>query len=175
MKKSLVVIIIVVLCLSLWGCGPQDKSQYNEKTNQRVSVHGIGFQVPELWKKTVDSGDYFEFVERSKDDKLKNSLVVTFVEGSDIDKELANIRHSSDGSGNQDRGIVDYEEESVSIANMPAKKIEYAQQSGDEKNNGKIILIQMEHDVLEMMFYSSSKAGDDDFDKVLESITETKQ
>lgn len=173
MKKLLVTIIMVVLSSALWGCSPQDKCQYNEKTNQHVLFHGVNLQVPEAWKESSKDDEYVEYVELKSNGDFKNCLAITFNQEVKLKERIAGIKYGLESSAKQYGNIDNIKQSSISIANIPAEKVEYGQKLGQEEGKGEIIVIQAKKGVIEISFYSPEEMGHDDFTKVLESITLT--
>lgn len=68
-KKIFRAAVIAVLIMILYGCGAQSGRQYDADTNQRVSFHGICFQVPEEWAKAESEEEYNEKVIRKEMEK----------------------------------------------------------------------------------------------------------
>lgn len=173
MKKWFVAIGILVLCFSLWGCDSQEESQYDEAKNQHISYQGISFQIPKEWKqvnnKSNQSNIFFE--EKAKDGDTQGSLTVDLCEDVSMSEEIEELEYAQKINKKKNVDLGELKKESISIANMPAEKIEYALKLGGKKGKVKIILIQTKKDLIKMTFYSISKAGQNDFDQVIQSIT----
>ena len=171
MRKLFITIIAIVLCLGLQGCGQQEKPQYDEATNQHVSIYGISFQVPKEWKKEVENNEYLQYAKRGENGDLEECLAVILNQKLNLGERIAEIKYGLGITPKRGSGIENFNESRVTIVNMSAAKIDYVHKYEGRKDKVVIMLIQTKKGVIEIMFSSPNKASQDDFDKVVESIT----
>lgn len=163
MKKLILAAIFMALGFCLLSCAAGEQPQ-QEKAFQRKSFHQLSFELPAAWENQVDGEGYAEYMEK---EKLKNSLTFVAAENTDLDKEFANIKKNFKS---QDGETVQSEGKPFTVSNMPAMEVKYIQESGSAEDYGKLILIQQDTDVIIVMFYSTSEAGYEDFERMMESI-----
>jgi len=165
MKRIQAWISILLACLLLVGCAPQEKPQYDEATNQRIVFHGIGFQIPKAWEKAVVLGSYSAYITPPKSRESQKQLAITF---AGIDLKQVSDMYSRDLKGKS--YITRYKKSSAIIAGKAAFRIDTAQKIGSKWTESVYLIVQAKGGILIFAFTCSTKAGLEDFEKVIGSM-----
>lgn len=169
MKTFFLPLIIVILMLGMCGCSLKESSQYDEKTNQKVSIFGINFQVPKAWEKEYEDEEYLQYGESDKKNNVKNCMSITLLEDITLDERKQEIKFGLE-LAKEERKIKNLQYAEIAIGGMPAEKVEYEQTIKERKYYGKVFLLQIEKNIIEISFYSISEQGIKDFEKAISSI-----
>ncbi len=169
MNKRVVTIFFLIICFCLLSCASEKQQQKEDDAFRQESFHQLSFQVPVSWETKVDGDGYVEYAETKKG-KLKNSLIFSVAENTELDEEFARIRKNAESSSDQGGEAAKIEQKKISVSNMAAIEVEHMNASDSGRDYGRIILIQKEEDVITVLFYSISQDGYEIFEKVLESI-----
>lgn len=171
LEKSLVICLLFLLC----ACAAEKEAQYDEKTNQTVSVHGIRFQIPQQWNKSYENGEYLEYSIWDEEDKYPERCLAITMEKRGNLKEDAESRVEALEFAKEDDEI-DYHlgnisETATSIGKLDAQIIAFDGKVKDKKYLYKDVLIETENGIVHLDFCSLDKIGMKDFDRVIDSIT----
>ena len=156
MNKRVVTIFFLIICFCLLSCASEKQQQKEDDAFRQESFHQLSFQVPVSWETKVDGDGYVEYAETKKG-KLKNSLIFSVAENTELDEEFARIRKNAESSSDQGGEAAKIEQKKISVSNMAAIEVEHMNASDSGRDYGRIILIQKEEDVITVLFYSISQ------------------
>jgi len=173
MKRCLLIIILVILCFDLCGCGANEESQYDETTNQQISFQGINFQVPDEWEKPdVKFEDYnLAFAEWPKEAASPiNALMLTFESDTNLAETLEDREYAIEMGEDQGVHLQNYKQINKTIETMDAISIEYSREIKGQTYEYRELLLEVDKGVISMIFSSTNPEGLKDFTKVVNSI-----
>jgi hypothetical protein len=173
MKRCLLIMILVILCFDLCGCGADEESQYDETTNQKISFQGINFQVPAEWEKPEVKVENYSlaFAEWPKEAALPiNSLMLTFESDTNLAETLEDREYAIEMGEEQGVHLQNYKQTNKTIENMDAISVKYSREIKGQTYEYRELLLEADKGVISMVFSSTNPEGLKDFAKVVNSI-----
>lgn len=146
-------------------------SDFDKKTNLKISYHGVNFQIPESWSETKESGDYTYYYPED------GMLMLYFQKVDDSSLEIKEEDMDSYMEGIKE-GFDEYGSESVKKINLKnsdrdAYQALFEGSINDMYLNVKLVLFKTYEGLVTLMYSdmeNSSYDRMDDFEKVIESI-----
>lgn len=173
MKKNVITILLISLAIILCSCdnGTEELSQYDETTNQYISVFGISLQIPKEWEEEIHEHDCLQYYEE-KGDSFEHGLSITLQRDEESLEEAAEtIKENLETSNEKYHDLEDITFSEGKVADMAAVTAEYVRELDGKKYKYKIVVFQKNDGIIMMEFFSTDANGIEDFNKVLNSVS----
>ncbi|MGF6377081.1 hypothetical protein M2140_002163 [Clostridiales Family XIII bacterium PM5-7] len=173
-NKAMVIAVIVVLCFALVGCRSEEKSEYDESTNQQEDFHGIEFQVPQSWKLDVKNDNSVSYILQENNDDEKNNMTLVLM-GSSKDYEKVEDDYWNRLTASKEDGLIETINKSTITVNRETLTVLEYTEKGKEDFPAKLVLVQGTDEIIGITFYATDPVAYEDFEKVLFSIKRTEE
>lgn len=160
------VIFVIILC----SCTASSESQYDENTNQHISVFGISLQIPKEWNEKIEGEDCLQYYD-GKDGQFDHGISITVDKEEAFDEAVESLKENLELSKEQHHNVTDIVFKEDHVSDIPAVIAEYTGVYDDKEYKYMTVVFKSEQYVLKMEFVSTDQQGIDDFQKVLDSIS----